>query len=187
MNSTLEDKQVPRNLNSQLEKLPSSKRVDLMPSLNQGKVVLNKMKKRALTKKIQQHRSVEERKVETEKPLAELTFYNPNSQKKMETPKIKLKSKDTSKNGNKQLPNENSNIFSFTFNRHKFSTPSPGGTNKKRSQGIGPSAAGFESKKPAISILQHEEKQQMSKSMKQQKAVGQERDNVSTSPTSKHS
>lgn len=185
MNNTLEDKAGTRNLNSKLEKLPSSKRVDLMPSLNKGKIALSKMKKRALTKKIQQHRSVEERKVEQDKPLAELTFYNPNSQKKIETPKIKLKSKDTSKNS-KQLPNENSNIFSFTFNRHKFSTPSPGGTNKKRAQGIGPTASGFESKKPAISILQHEMKTGMSKSMKQKPSMP-EKDNISTSPTSKHS
>ena len=48
---------------------------------------------------------------------------------KAETPKIKFKAGETTKNP--KQTNENTNIFSFTFNRHKYSTPSPGGQNKR--------------------------------------------------------
>lgn len=86
--------------------------------------------------KLIQNQSVEERRID-QKPLAELTFYNPKDMK-AETPKIKFKAGETTKNP--KQTNENTNIFSFTFNRHKYSTPSPGGQNKRWIQGIGAAA-----------------------------------------------
>lgn len=59
-----------------------------------------------------QNLSVEERRSD-QNPLAELTFYNPKDLK-VETPKIKFKAPESTKQG--RPVNENTNIFSFTFN-----------------------------------------------------------------------
>ena len=74
-----------------------------------------------------------------EKPLAELTFYNPNNEEnKSEIHEIPRKNEIMKRTSG--LPRDEQaplDLFCFTFNKHKYSTPSPGGPSKKRSYGIG--------------------------------------------------